>query len=43
MVYKGVTISVSGNGVALPEGMPRNIKDVIKQDFSRYGADLESV
>jgi hypothetical protein len=37
---KGVTISVSGNGVALPEGMPTNIKDVIKQDFSRYGANL---
>jgi len=35
-----VTTSVRGNGLPLPEGMPTNIKDVIKQDFARYGANL---
>jgi len=36
----GVIISVSGNVAPLPEGMPTNIRDVIKQDFSRYGTNL---
>lgn len=39
---KGVTTSVVGNGNKLPEGMPTNIKDVIKEDFGRYGANLVS-
>jgi len=36
---QGVVTSVKGDGVKLT-GMPENIKDVIKQDFTRYGTNL---